>query len=219
VLDLLLPQRCLGCSLPGREVCDGCRSSIRRIEAPLCARCGAPTAWPVERCSECTQRRLAFASARAAVAYDEPVRRIVAAWKDRGLRRLAAWAAELVTEFLAPVAVDCVTFVPPDRDRTLLRGHHPAEALACEVARRWSLGAEPVLRRTRRARPQRGLSGAERRRNVAGAFEARAPPRSVLVVDDVYTTGATANAAASALRAAGARRVEIVTFARVIRGR
>jgi predicted amidophosphoribosyltransferase len=68
-------------------------------------------------------------------------------------------------------------------------------------------------------RPQSGLARAERRRNVAGAFEARPSPRSVLVVDDVYTTGATADAAASALRAAGARRVEIVTFARVIRCR
>jgi ComF family protein len=217
VLDLLLPQRCLGCSLPGRQVCDECRSSIRRIEGPLCARCGAPTAWPVERCAECTRRRLAFARARAAVAYDEPVRRIVAAWKERGLRRLASWAADLVADSLAPLAVDCVTFVPPDRDRVLQRGHHPAEALARELARRWGLDVEELLRRARRVRPQRGLSSAERRRNISGAFAARAPPRSVLVVDDVYTTGATANAAASALRAAGARRVEIVTFARVIR--
>jgi ComF family protein len=192
---------------------------MRRIEAPLCARCGAPTAWPVERCSECTRRRLAFARARAAVAYDEPVRRIVAAWKERGLRRLAAWAAELLAESLAPVAVECATFVPPDRDRALHRGHHPAEALARELSRRWSLDTEELLRRTRRVRPQRGLARAERRRNVSGAFEARAPPSSVLVVDDVYTTGATANAAASALRAAGASRVEVVTFARVIRFR
>jgi ComF family protein len=189
---------------------------MRRIEAPLCARCGAPTAWPVERCSECTHRRLAFAHARAAVAYDEPVRRIVAAWKERGLRRLAAWAAELLADSLAPVAVECATFVPPDRDRVLRRGHHPAEVLARELARRWGLDAEELLRRTRRVRPQRGLARAERRRNVSGAFEARAPPRSVLVVDDVYTTGATANAAAAALRAAGTNRVEVVTFARVM---
>lgn len=220
VLDLLLPQRCLGCSLPGRQVCDGCRSSIRRIEAPLCARCGAPTAWPVERCAECIGRRLAFARARAAVAYDdEPVRRVVTAWKERGLRRLAAWAAAVVVEMLTPVAVDCVTFVPADRDRLLQRGHHPAEALARELAGRWDLDVAALLRRARRVPRQRGLTRAERRRNVAGAFVARAPPRSVVVVDDVYTTGATANAAASALRAAGARRVEIVTFARVTRSR
>jgi predicted amidophosphoribosyltransferase len=101
----------------------------------------------------------------------------------------------------------------------LQRGHHPAEALARELARRWSLDMAAPLRRTRPVRPQRGLTRAERRRNVAGAFDARSPPRSVLVVDDVYTTGATANAASSSLRAAGARRVEIVTFARVIRCR
>jgi predicted amidophosphoribosyltransferase len=153
------------------------------------------------------------------VAYEEPVRRIVAAWKERGLRRLAAWAAELVADSLAPIAVDCVTFVPPDRDRLLQRGHHPAGELASEIARLWALDTEELLRRARRIRPQRGLTGADRRRNVTGAFEARAPPRSVLLVDDVYTTGATSHAAASALRAAGARRVEVVTFARAIRAR
>ena len=147
------------------------------------------------------------------------MRRIVAAWKEGGLRRLAAWAADLIADELAPAAVDCVTFVPPDRGRLLRRGHHPAETLARELALRWSIDAEELLRRARRVPPQRGLSSAERRKNVAGAFEARAPPCSILVVDDVYTTGATANAAASALRAAGAQRVEIVTFARVVRCR
>ena len=217
VLDLLLPQRCLGCSLPGRQVCDGCRSSIRRIEAPLCARCGAPTAWPVERCAECIGRRLAFARARAAVAYDDPVRRVVSAWKERGLRRLAAWAADVIVEMVAPLALDCVTFVPADRDRLLQRGHHPAEALARELACRWSLDLATLLRRTRRVQRQRGLTRAARRRNVAGAFVARAPPRSVVVVDDVYTTGATASAAASALRRVGAAEVHVVAFARAVR--
>jgi ComF family protein len=171
----------------------------------------------VERCSECGGRRLAFTRARAAVAYDDPVRRIVAAWKERGLRRLTVWAAGVVVETLAPVAADCVTFVPPDRERVLQRGHHPAESLARELARSWGLEATALLQRIRRVRPQRGLSRAERRRNVSGAFEARPPPASVLLVDDVYTTGATVHAAASALRRAGARRVEVVTFARAIR--
>jgi ComF family protein len=217
VLDLLLPQRCLGCSRPGRQVCDTCARGLRRIGPPLCGRCGAPTAWPVERCRECTGRRLAFAQARAAVEYDEAVRRIVAAWKERGLRRLAAWAAEVVADTIAPARVSAVVFVPPDRDRRLQRGHHAAERLARELAAAWSLPVDPVLERTRSSPRQRGLGQAERRRNVRGAFRAgRAPPR-VLLVDDVYTTGATANAAASALRRAGARRVEVVTFARAVR--
>jgi predicted amidophosphoribosyltransferase len=154
------------------------------------------------------------------VAYDEPVRRIVAAWKERGLRRLGAWAAELVVEVVPRPHADAVAFVPPDRDRGLWRGHHAPETLARELGRRWELPVEHVLRRTRPARRQRGLDHVERRRNVRGAFGAggRVPARIVLV-DDVYTTGATANAAAAAVRRAGARRVEIVTFARALRVR
>jgi ComF family protein len=218
VLDLLLPQRCLACSLPGEHVCDGCRSRLEPIAAPLCARCGAPTQWPVERCFECAGRRLAFACARAAVEYDEPIRRIVAAWKERGLRKLAAWAADLTAESLARPRGTCITFVPPDGERMLLRGHHAAERLARELGRRWKLPVEPLLVRTRAGQRQRGLDHVARRSNVRGAFEAAGNvPASVLLVDDVYTTGATANAAASALRKGGARRVDVATFARAIR--
>jgi len=90
--------------------------------------------------------------------------------------------------------------------------------LAEELARSWELPVVALLRRRRAAERQRGLSRAERRRNVAGAFVApSAVPSSVVLVDDVFTSGATANSAASALRQAGARRVEVVTFARVVR--
>lgn len=217
MLDLLLPQRCLACSSSGPQVCETCAHRLRRLVPPLCARCGAPTAWPVGRCSECTGRRLAFAQARAAVAYDEPVRRIVAAWKERGLRRLAGLAAALVVEVVVRPAADRIAFVPADRDRRLRRGHHAAEALARELGRRWELPVEQLVSRGRPARPQRGLDYAARRRNVRGAFAV--PGRiqgSIILVDDVYTTGSTANAGASALRGAGARRVEVVTFARAI---
>jgi predicted amidophosphoribosyltransferase len=218
VLDLLLPQRCLGCATPGSQVCATCFARLRRIGPPLCERCGAPTAWPVARCRECAGRRLAFAHARAAVAYDQPVPRIVSAWKERGLRRLAPWAAALVAEALAAPDADCLTFVPPDRDRRLKRGHHAAEALARELGSTWQLPVRRLVARTRPAPPQRGLDHLARRRNVRGAFAAsgRVPSR-VVIVDDVYTTGATANAVASGLRRAGARRVEVVTFARAIR--
>ena len=218
MLELLLPQRCLVCSLPGDHVCEGCRSSLRRIGPPLCERCGAPTAWPVRRCAECAGRRLAFAHARAAVEYDGPVRKVVAAWKERGLRRLAVWAAEVVAETLVRPDAACVAFVPADPDRRLQRGHHAAERLARELSARWELPLQPLLSRRRGSRRQRGLPQPERRRNVAVAFLVeRRPPSRVVLVDDVYTTGATVNAAASALRQAGAGKVEVVTFARTIR--
>jgi ComF family protein len=217
VLDLLLPQRCVVCRAPGGQLCIRCTEQLPRLAPPLCGRCGAPTAWPVARCRECAGRRLAFASARAAVAYDDAVRALVAGWKEHGLRRLAAAAADLVCAVVERPGAEAIVAVPADRDRTLRRGHHPASVLARELGERWRLPVPPMLERTRSVAPQRGLDRRERRRNVAGAFAAPAAPRRVVLVDDVYTTGATAAAAASALRCAGARRVEVVTFARAVR--
>ena len=218
ILDLLLPARCVVCAAGGEQLCDGCRESLPLLRPPLCERCGAPTAWPVSRCRECSGRRIAFASARAAVEYDESVRRFVAAWKERGLRRLAVEAAALVVRAVPPPSVALLSFVPPDRERVLRRGHHPAERLARELGERWSLPVLPLVARTPPAPRQRGLALADRRRNVAGAFApASEAPRAVTLVDDVYTSGATAAGAASALRKAGARRVDVVTFARVVR--
>lgn len=199
-------------------MCEGCTDALRRIEPPLCARCGAPTAWPVGRCGECAGRRLAFARARAVLAYDDRLRPVVGAWKERGLRRLAGWAAAVVRESMPRPVAACVVFVPGDPDRRLKRGHHAAEWLASELAREWELPLGPLLTRARGSPRQRGLTQHERRRNVAGAFLAhgRVPTRVVLI-DDVYTTGATANAAASALRKGGATTVEVVTLARTIR--
>jgi predicted amidophosphoribosyltransferase len=184
----------------------------------MCERCGAPTAWPVARCRECSGRRLGFASARAAVAYDLPVAKLVAAWKERGLRRIAGFAAELVVDSVAAPQVDLLSFVPPDSDRSVKRGHHPAARLARELGTCWGLEVAPLLTRSGTRRRQRGLPLAERRRNVRGAFRpAGEAPARVVLVDDVYTSGATVGAAATALRQAGARRVEVVTFARAVR--
>jgi predicted amidophosphoribosyltransferase len=218
VLDLLLPRRCVVCSLPGTTLCARCTVSLPKLEGPLCARCGAPVAWPVARCRECAGRRLAFASARAGVEYDEAVRTLVSAWKERGLRRVAALAAAVVAEVVPSPSAQLIAFVPPDGDRSLRRGHHPPERLARELGRLWRLPVVPLLRRTRPLRPQRGLQREARRRNVRGAFRADRAWGRVLLVDDVYTTGSTVGAAASALRAAGAFSVEVVTFARAVRG-
>lgn len=216
MLDLLLPQRCVVCAAGGSQLCATCRDGLPRLEPPLCARCGAPVVWPVERCRECVGRRIAFATARAAVGYDDAARRLILSWKERGLRRLAAEAATLVAERLPRPDVDAITFVPSDRARRQARGHNPAERLARELARAWEIPCEPLLERVRGGR-QRGATATERR-SVRGAFGAVSPaPRRVALVDDVYTTGATASAASTTLRAAGARRVDVVTLARALR--
>jgi predicted amidophosphoribosyltransferase len=218
LLDLFVPIRCVVCGTPSRAVCKPCLARLRRLAGPRCARCGKPTSWPVTRCNECQGRRLAFASARSAVAYDPAAKALVSAWKERGLRGLAEDAGALVAEVVARPRAYTMTFVPPDADRTLRRGYHPAERLARALERHWQLPVVPLLERTGPARPQRGLSLAERRENVRGGFRAvgRAPTR-VAVVDDVYTSGATVAAAASALRKGGARHVDVITFARAVR--
>jgi competence protein ComFC len=201
-------------------LCARCRSALRRLSGPCCARCGAPTAWPVERCRECSGRRLSFASARAAVAYGGPAPPFVHGWKERGLRRAAEHAADIVVSCLEPpAAADLVTAVPADGERQLRRGYHPAARLARALAGRWQLPVADVLRRPHAAPRQAGLGLVERRRNVIGAFEPvqTGLPATVLLVDDVYTTGATASAAAAALRAGGAGTVLVVTFARTVR--
>jgi ComF family protein len=217
LLDLVLPQRCVVCGRGERVVCGACTAALTILHGPLCARCGTPTAWPVERCAECAGRRLAFATARAAVAYDDVARTLVAGWKERGLRSLAAILADLVAETVARPPVDCISFIPGDRDRSLWRGQNTAQALAERLAARWELELAPLLSRARATPRQRGLSRRARRANVRNAFSAATAPAAVALVDDVYTTGATVSVAAGELRRAGAKTVHVVTFARAAR--
>jgi predicted amidophosphoribosyltransferase len=216
LLDLLLPQRCVVCASPGAQLCAECLRAFPRLGPTRCERCGAPTAWPVRRCVECSGRRLAFATARAAVVYDDAVRAFVLAWKERGLRKLAATAASLVADAVERPG-DPLTFVGSEPSRARARGHHPAEALARELGQRWELPVLALVTRASGSR-QRALTLAERRANVRGAFSARPAPGRIVLIDDVYTSGATAHAAASALRRAGARHVEVITLARAVRG-
>jgi predicted amidophosphoribosyltransferase len=172
----------------------------------------------VRRCGECAGRRLAFASARAAIVYDDPARAFVRGWKEHGLRRLTVVAADLVVASVATPRAASLCAMPPDPDRVLTRGEHPACALAKALADRWRLPVAAPIARTGPRPRQAGLALTARRGNVRGTFlPTGSAPSTVCLVDDVYTTGETANAAASALRKAGARQVEVVSFARAVR--
>ena len=215
LLDGILPRRCLVCRRAGPLCCDGCRATLRRIVGPICARCGAPTVHPVGLCRDCTGPRPAFASARAAVELDEAARRLLGGWKDRGLVSLVDTVSGLVAEVVPRPACDRACAVPALADRARRRGVDGPAHLARELAARWGLPPpEALLVRTSEDR-QRGARRAERRdqgrRMVAAA---RATGGSVLLVDDVHTTGATVDACARALRRAGADAVHVVTFAR-----
>ncbi len=221
-LDLVFPRSCVGCGAAADLLCADCRARVRILGPPRCECCGAPTAWPVSRCRECSGRAPTFLTARAAVAYAGPVPALVRAWKERALRRVADLAVELVADTLERPAADVITYIPGDPGRQLTRAAHPAAALAHGLGERWSLPSERMLRRTRRVLRQTGLPLAERRRNVRGAFDAdgaalRNATARIVLVDDVYTTGATVSSAAAALLRAGATEVRVVTFARTLR--
>jgi predicted amidophosphoribosyltransferase len=133
------------------------------------------------------------------------------------VRALARETAMIVAGVVPAPPVLALAYVPGDPDRSLWRGQNTARALAGELAALWSLPVLGSLERTRTVRPQRGLPRHERRRNVRDSFRALAAPRTVALVDDVYTTGATVSAAATELRRAGARQVHVITFARAVR--
>jgi predicted amidophosphoribosyltransferase len=215
LLDLLTPPRCAICRAPGPLLCLECLASLPLLDGPVCARCGAPATRPVEDCAACRGRRLGFESAAAAVLYDGPGRALVHALKDGGLRALAAPAAALISLVLAPRPADVVTWVPADPVRQALRGYHPPRLVAEQLAARWAIPARPLLRGPLWRRPQRGLTSRRRRANVRDAFTGTPGAHgTVLLVDDVHTTGATLSAASRALRRAGAQRVLAVTLAR-----
>jgi predicted amidophosphoribosyltransferase len=151
--------------------------------------------------------------------YDARARTLVSAWKERGRRDLAPALAAVVAGVVGRPDVEALAFVPGDRERGRARGHVPSAGLAADLASLWDLPLVPLLARvgppaTRQAALPRGRRAA----NVRGAFTACGPaPSTVTLVDDVYTTGATASACATELRRAGARRVEVVCLARAVR--
>ena len=217
-LDLLLPERCAICNQPGTALCAGCRDGFTPLLPPVCERCGSPGAWPVRRCAECAGRRLGFVEARSAIVYDAHARVFVRRWKEGGRRGLAREAAELVVETVRKPDAGCLVPVPGDPERAWKRGDVPARALARELASLWGLTTLDALERRRALPRQRGLSLHERRRNVRDSVVARMRvPADVCIVDDVYTSGATAVACATTCRRVGGRRIRVVTLARAVR--
>ncbi len=232
-LDLVLPPTALdgGPKTPtpvqSSGLTAGAWGRIRFIEAPFCDGCGAPFDYDMgqgARCAACQARHPAFDHGRAACLYDEHSRDLILKLKhgDRtdlaGLfaRWLARAAADLVGD------VEAVAPVPLHRWRLLGRRFNQAAEIARPLARMTGLAYWPdALIRARATDSQAGKSGLGRRRNVAAAFRVspawrrRVEGRAVLLIDDVLTTGATAEGCARAFKAAGARRVDVAVIARV----
>ena len=219
LLDLVYPPRCAACGEPapsGGPFCAICAEAVDPVP-PGCTRCGLPGPDPL--CGGCRAAAPAFDAVRAGGLFGGPLADAIHALKYGNRSALARPLGRWLAEVSPPPADALVVSVPLARGRRVERGYDQAALLADGYAR--AAPGRPrrvraALARTRETRAQVGLSRDERARNVAGAFAATEAVRGrdVVLVDDVVTTGATADAASLALRRAGARSIVVVALAR-----
>nr|WP_294529477.1 ComF family protein [uncultured Rhodopila sp.] len=231
-VDFLVPPRCAACDEPVAvqgELCPGCFGRTGFISAPMCVRCGVPFAAAEQGgdaalCPGCRQRLPLFRQARAALRYDQQGRRLILPFKHGDRLDLAPILAPMLVragQHLLERA-DVIVPVPLHRRRLFHRKYNQAAVLAFAVGR---LVRKPVLpdalQRTRRTAPLDDKMPEERAREVAGSLRVRpnraagVSHRTVLLIDDVMTSGATANACTEALLAVGATAVDVLVAARV----
>lgn len=218
--DLFYPQWCVACDDRASDVlCRSCVEALPLTGRPACERCGLPTAFETPACDECRGVDFAFDSARAPLRYEGAGKALVHALKYRAYKPVAEKvAAPLISDIVRREGrFETVVPVPLHRSRLRKRGFNQAEKLARGVAGRIGAPFSDTLQAVRSTRDQVELSAAERRANVADAFTARARAKGkVLLVDDVFTTGATTSACAAALLKAGAAEIHAVTLCRTV---
>jgi ComF family protein len=233
LLDTLYPPVCLSCDAPvamADTLCPACFVKLRPISAPMCPVLGLPfevSLGPGALSAEAIADPPPFDRARAAVVYNEVARSLVGKLKYGDRPELARFCAKLMAqaghELLGPDAV--FVPVPLHRARQFSRRYNQSTELARALSRLTGVPVDPLLvSRKKNTRQQVGLSRDARQRNIAGAFQpspdisSRLRGRRAIIVDDVVTTGATVKAVTRALRAGGADRIDVISFARVVVG-
>ena len=218
-LDLLLPLKCLGCGREGDLICPSCRQLLPRIRLPLCQRCGA-TVSEGNLCRSCINYPLTIDGIRSVFLFQSTVRQAILQLKYRHLKTIAAPLGQLLAEHLSshPLKGEMLVPVPLHPKRLRERGYNQASLLAKELGQHAGLPIveEPLVRVRDTVSQARTASAIERRRNVKDAFVCHQglEGKQVLLIDDVCTTGATLDACATALKAAGASSVWGLTVAR-----
>lgn len=228
-LDLLYPPRCEACGRLRRQpLCPDCLDSVQRIAPPICETCGAPfdpLAHGGPRCPDCRRARRPYSRARTAAYYQGPLADAIRRFKYHGQVVLAPPLGRIMLEALAgpardldPSTIDAVCPVPLHQHRLRERGFNQSQLLAEEIAAGIGKPLERLLDRTRPTAPQVDLPAESRAANVAGAFAPRLAEviqgKRVLLIDDLFTTGATLTECARTLRRAEAAEVRVLTLAR-----
>ncbi|MGH6871864.1 MAG: ComF family protein [Rhizomicrobium sp.] len=231
VLDLVYPPLCAICRRPVSEahaLCAACWSGIAFLDGPACACCGAPfeiDPGPDTLCAACHAEPPAFERALSVLRYDDASKKPILALKRADRHDLvpafARWLERAGRDLLAET--DLLVPVPLHRRRLWQRRYNQAALLALKLGKLTGKPADPLALTRIKPTPSQGEmpSAKARRRNVRGAFKVvdrkAVAGRSVLLIDDVFTTGATVSACARALKRAGARKVLVLTVARVVR--
>ena len=223
LLDLLYPPRCPFCeeALPvGERVHRTCAEAVPRIRGSRCICCGKPVGEGERLCGDCSENRHSFDAGFGAFVYDGTVRDALLALKFRGKKEYADALGQMTAKeaepFLKKWNVEMLLPVPMHPAKQRKRGFNQAEALAVSIGRCISLPVvRNVLVRTRGTEAMKALEAEDRKRNLRSAFRVnhaeKIRGKNICLIDDIYTTGATADACAEACSAAGASRVVFVT--------
>ena len=225
--ELVFTRRCPVCDqvLPFRSgnICPGCFSRLSFTRSPVCKKCGKEVIGETtEYCDDCARRRKSFEYGIALLNYDDTAKRSMAKIKYRGRREYMDFYGEAIAKRyerrIRRMEADVLIPVPVHRQRLRERGFNQAEALAESISRHlpWELPVRTdILLRNKKTLPQKDLSAAERLKNLSQAFEAderkiASGIRRVILTDDIYTTGSTAEACSRVLLAAGAEQVYLL---------
>lgn len=226
MIEWMYPVKCPVCGKPvvpkGELIHEDCRIKLDYIEEPLCKKCGVPLEEEEEYCPVCSRRERGWDLGRSVFLYHGVAGRVLRKVKDEGTKEYVRFFAEQMNkscgDFIRQVAPDCMVPVPLHPSKLRRRGFNQAELLAVALGKETGIPVRLLIKKTKKTKDQKRLNREQRSSNVRGAFEAdtgamgKQIPQSILLVDDVYTTGSTLTACAKVLKAYGVERVAFLSI-------